>query len=57
MPETKIRITDWVQTPDGLGQVSEFDKNPNGQTLVKVHLSGPRGNNGARWYKLTEINL
>jgi hypothetical protein len=57
MRETKIRITDWVQTPDGLGQVSMFDKNATAETLVKVHITAPRRNRGARWYKLTEIKL
>jgi hypothetical protein len=55
MPETKIRITDWVKTPDGIGQVSMFEKNGSGETMVKVYLE--QSHNIARWYKLTEINL
>jgi hypothetical protein len=54
MRETKIRITDWVRTPNGLGQVAEFDTNGAGEIVVKVYLEGQL--NG-RWYKLTEINL
>jgi hypothetical protein len=56
MPETKIRITDWVQTPDGLGQVAEFDKNGQGETLLKVYIP-VRGIIAPHWYKLTEIKL
>jgi hypothetical protein len=54
MPETKIRIMDWVNTPNGLGQVAEFDKNGQGETIVKVYH---HGDSSGRWYKLTEINL
>jgi len=57
MPKNKIRITDWVKTPDGTGQVSMFDKNAKGETVVKVHITAPGRNGGPRWYKLTEINL
>ena len=54
MPETKIRITDWVWTPNGLGRVAEFDTNGAGETVVKVYVEG---HSVGRWYKLTEINL
>lgn len=53
--QNKLGITDRVNTPDGIGPITAFDRMPDGRTMARVSLRDIDGSTFTRWYDLSSL--